>query len=194
MGNDWKCENCGELHNEQFDACWNCGTTPTAEWNSKPEALGPETFDEQTGKIGVNGAPLPRLGLPDFWYFSVPPFVATVFLLAVGRESVGTTQSNADPFDSLLLQSPMHLAMWCVFSCLIGLPMLIAAIHAMWLCIIHRRTIGRTSDLWWLLSMFKLPESIRLSRPWFTPLYYGSIVALHLAPIGHAWWLFTASR
>jgi hypothetical protein len=40
----------------------------------------------------------------------------------------------------------------------------------------------------WMLSMFRLPERLRRTQHWFVPVYYGSIVALVIAPMAIVAW------
>jgi hypothetical protein len=64
-------------------------------------------------------------------------------------------------------------------------------VRAMLLCIIRRQNSSDTlAQLFWLLSMFRLPERIQRSQRWFVPVYYGSIAAQLIAPFAFVAWRF----
>jgi len=61
----WKCSSCGESAEEQFDACWNCGTGRSGERPSDPSEFRRRAADLQPKPPQERHAPeyVPLLGI-----------------------------------------------------------------------------------------------------------------------------------
>jgi hypothetical protein len=51
----WKCSNCGERVEDDFEVCWSCGTT-------RDGVRDPHFFDHDAAVAAPENQPLPRLG------------------------------------------------------------------------------------------------------------------------------------
>lgn len=51
----WKCQGCGEEHEDSFEVCWNCGTSRTGE-------ASPDFRVEHEVAPGPSGQPCPNCG------------------------------------------------------------------------------------------------------------------------------------
>jgi hypothetical protein len=72
---------------------------------------------------------------------------------------------------------------------LIGVPAFFTIIRAAFLCITRQQIPSSWMvQVLWMLSMFRLPERLRRTQHWFVPVYYGSIVALVIAPMAIFAW------
>jgi hypothetical protein len=161
----WQCPNCGEEHHDGFDICWKCGSDPAG--NSDPDFHISEPIREQdqTPDFPTNDKQLPSLELPTVTYFSIPPYICISLIMMFN--DLEHFAANQVPDFSL---SPIDILVYFIATVLIGIPIFIAMARAMFLCIIRRQNLSNSlTELLWMLSMFRLPETIRRSQHWFVP-------------------------
>jgi uncharacterized membrane protein YvbJ len=48
----WKCRNCGEEIDDEFDACWQCGTDRTGQANPEFERATPPPIEAVIASTG----------------------------------------------------------------------------------------------------------------------------------------------
>lgn len=174
----WQCPNCDEQHHDEFDICWKCGSDPAG--NRDPDFHMSESATEldQTPESPTSDTQIPSLRLPNITYFSIPPY--TWFCLYM---MFNDFEASLSP---VLHQSPITIVVYCFASVLISIPMGFTMVRASF----HRRhnLSSNLADALWLLSVFRLPESIRESQRWFVLVYYGSIGAMLVASLGLMGW------
>ena len=175
----WNCLNCSETHDDQFDACWKCGSTRDGQRN--PESRLAEPVEGHAQSTRADGES-PSLRLPAVTYFSIPVYLwyAAIRLLFQLADF-----PSARPYEW-----PATPAGWVVqiavivgTTFFIGIPIFACIVRALYR-FISRRTPGGIE----MLSMFLLPQEFRSKHRWFVPIYYGSILAAVLLPVACAIW------
>lgn len=180
----WQCPNCGEKHHEVFHLCWKCGSNTAGDRDPDFRISEPVREQDQTPDSPTEDTQLPALQFPSVTYFSIPPYIC-VSLIMMLKDLAHLAANRMPDF----APSPIEIVVYCIALALIGIPMFFTMVRAMFFCIIRRRNLSNSlAELLWMLSMFRLPESIRRSHRWFVPVYYGSIGALLIAPLGFAAW------
>ena len=82
--------------------------------------------------------------------------------------------------------SPIEIVVVSIGAALIGTPIFFTMVRAMFFCLIRRQDL----DFLWLLSMFQLPDSLCRTR-WFVSVYYASLGAVFVGPLGFPAWHVT---
>ena len=180
----WQCPNCGEQHPNGFDICWKCGSDPAGDRDPDFQVSEPVREEDQAPETITADTPLPALQLPAITYFSIPPYIWLTLIMAFNRleHLAGNQVPDLSP-------SPIDIVVCCFAVVLIGIPSFFTMAHAMFFCIVRRKNPSNSlAELLWKLSMFRLPETLRRSQRWFVPVYYGSSVALLIAPLGYGAW------
>jgi len=176
----WQCPGCGEVHDAQFDVCWNCGTNQAGERDRDFQITELVVEEDQLRPSATEEDPFDGLKLPDFSYYSLPPIIGAWIALIVQNP-------NRDPF---AVPSAAEIVLQFVTACLIGLPWMMVMTRAMFIEIIRRLKPPRGAfDLRRVFvgfTIFALPVGIRKSHRWFVPIYYASIVAYFGAAIWYA--------
>ncbi len=191
----WECQVCGEELEEQFDACWKCGT-PESE-TTPPADDFPESDSFLTAVEPDPSALLPQT-LPEITYYSIPPWILSG--IAIASWEIGSTKVAPDAqlfLNVTLLNmslSPLSVGHAVVGVTLIHLPLARLLLRAGFRVMVQQ-------DYWttelrggrWFLSLFRLPMSIRQRHSRFRFLYYGSLLSMCLAPfVFMGWILFLA--
>lgn len=181
----WTCPTCSEQLDDQFDACWKCGTMPSgrriAKFEPDPEGDVPD--------VGPDEPPAP-VRLPTVAYFSIPVFliIGTVVLFAQSRDFGTAPLHDMHGVPTTTVGWVVLVSLWVLGVLFVCIPVFVALM----------RTTGQRSreepdaggrfrfffpvafrDFRFLL----LPAEFRERYAWFTPVYYGSVVAYVVATI-----------
>jgi hypothetical protein len=173
----WQCLNCAEQLEDAFDTCWKCGTDINGVRDPDFCVSEPATNEDQSRTAAVDERQLPALQLPSLTYVCIPPFLWLSTASLIRDECAGPTQ-----------RGPIHLsAIEIVFLAigvaLVYLPVGFELFRGCYTRLVRKqRGAGGLSDFVWLLSMFRLPQSLHGRYRWFAVVYYGSIVAYVVAP------------
>ncbi len=177
----WRCPNCGEHHDDQFDSCWKCGTGSAGDSNPDFRVSEPATEQDQSPDSQMAELQPPTLRLPSITYFSIAAYPWIYLALFIGNPKLFFRQIS--PMSPEFHISPTEIIFSAFAFLLIGLPVAAKMVHAWYLDFMRKYTF---SDGWfgmtWMLSMFLLPDSLRCSHRWFVPVYYVSLVAWFVVP------------
>ena len=187
----WEYQVCGEELEEQFDACWKCGT-PESE-TTPPADVSPDR-DNRPTVVEPDPVALQPQTLPEITYYSIPPWILSG--IAIAAWEIGSTKVAPDAplfLNVTLLNmslSSLSVGHAVVGVALIHLPLAWLLLRASFRVIVRREY--RTTELRdgrWLLSLFRLPMSISQRHSWFRILYYGSLLSACAAPIVFMGWI-----
>ena len=175
----WTCQNCSEQLEDQFFACWKCGTMRDgrriAEFKPDPEGDVADEGPEET----------PPLRLPTATYFSIPVFLLLGIVHNCYIEWNGRPGTPQELLERITPGGWVILITVCVLEMLfVGIPFLVIFFRMtkQW----ARKEPNAGPGFRFLL----LPAEFRERYPWFTPVYYGSIILYVAASVGLMLWLF----
>ena len=180
----WHCLNCGEQHDDGFQTCWKCGSNPAGDRDPDFRVSEPVGEQDQAPDSASDETQLPIPRLPAVTYFSIPPYIWICLAMMLNDlEHLTSTQGPAFP------PSPFEIVVGAIAAVLIGIPIFVTMARPMFFGIMRRRKPlnpfrDSLSEFFWMLAPFRLPESFRESHRWFVPIYYGSLVALLVVPLG----------
>lgn len=130
----------------------------------------PVRNEDQTAVKEADASERPKLELPTITYFAIPAYFAMLLASVIGR-----TIMSGDHLAGFSSMSLFDIAVATALGAVIGIPMLITFVRAFR----HFRHVTWPwqviPEFTWLLSMFRLPESIRREHHWFVPVYVGSL-------------------
>lgn len=180
----WQCSGCAEQLEDQFDTCWKCGTRHDGNHDpafqvSEPldqQAQAPESVEEDTA--------LPNLELPSVTYFAIPVWLWVYAVMMMFAWNDRSLPNGRHDFSMSLWEIALLVSM----ILLIGIPIFVRMLRIVWESCQEltrqRRPMDGMSQLLWVLSMFRLPETIHERCRWFVPVYYGSFAAPLIGFIG----------
>lgn len=191
----WTCPTCSEQLEDQFDACWKCGTMPDgrriADFKPDPEGIAADEGPEEKPPAPVR--------LPTVTYFSIPVVLITAIVYNCYVEWNNWGETSQQRLEQITaVDWVIGGSVWVLGMLLVGIPAFVAFIRT-------AREKPRTEldfggRFRFFIPMvdlpdfrfFLLPAEFRERYPWFTPVYYGSIVACFMAPVVFAvaslWW------
>ena len=178
----WNCPHCGELHAQQFTACWRCGSDATGLPSPDSHVFDPHEKVESLFSLESDNDEQPPQ-LPLVTYYSIPVYMWIGTILTGPRALTffmdPVAHDGADvPYG--VLQLPIEITVMATCTAFISIPLFVAMIRYLFAELVGHKsafTIG------FPLSLFKVPDSIRSSRPWFAPVYYGYLIFAAAAQI-----------
>jgi hypothetical protein len=186
----WQCSTCTESHGDSFDTCWKCGTSSTGDRNPNFHISEPATAQDQGADSPAEATCLPVMQLPIVTYFAIPPCIWLDIVIMVQNEPFFPDRLQPD-----FRISPTAIILWSVAMLLVEIPIFCVFIRGIFLRLI-RRQIGEGwwSDVVWSVSTFRLPASFHHKYRWFVFVYYASIVAYVVVPLGFFFGLLIAGH
>ena len=189
----WTCPNCSEQLEDQFDACWKCGTKPDggriADFEPDPEGDVPDVGPDEKRE---------PVRLPTVTYFSIPVVLITAVAYNCYIEWNNWGETPRQRFEQITaVDWVIGVGVWIFGVLFVCIPALAALIRTARQKPRKELIVARRFRFFIPIDFpdfrfFLLPAEFRERYPWFTPVYYGSIVACFVAPVvfGVAllWW------
>ena len=180
LSHSWQCFKCGEEHEEHFDACWKCGSYAIGTVDPAFRAAKPWDADDEPYDSSAEELQLPKLELPTVSYYCFP--VLGLLLVHLRISSV---------MNDLAFQPSVLEIVVTVFYFLLvvvpGIAVLLPALFGMFARWVRTGESSSVRELFWMMSILKLPQHIQRSQSSFVPVYYASFVLMAAAPAIYLW-------
>lgn len=163
----WQCPNCNEQLEPQFESCWKCGTRPDGEREPEFVISEPVRAEDQAE---VQTAVPTRLELPAVSYFAIP-----VYVLVLLAGSIWHSAFRTDTFDGVGSISAFEIVVLVAFAGILGIPIALLWMKSLFQSVRNGSSRSYFAEVAWLLSVFRLPDSIRRKHRWFVPVYVGAL-------------------